>query len=77
MLRTATASGSSPAKPRGQDGSQGSLLSVRAVAARLGVSTATVYKVVAEGTLLHVRVSNTIRISPADVDAFVACQRSR
>jgi excisionase family DNA binding protein len=50
---------------------------VRAVAARLGISTATVYKVVAEGTLLHFRVSNTIRISPADVDAFVACQRSR
>jgi len=50
---------------------------VRAVAARLGVSTATVYKVVAEGTLLHVRVSNAIRIAPTDVDAFVACQRSR
>ena len=50
---------------------------MRAVAARLGISTATVYKVVAEGTLLHVRVSNTIRIAPADVDAFVACQRSR
>ena len=77
VLRTAATSGSSPATPRGQDGSQGNLLSVRAVAARLGVSTATVYKVVAEGSLLHVRVSNTIRIAPADVDAFVACQRSK
>jgi excisionase family DNA binding protein len=74
VLRTAAASGSPKASPRGQDGSQGSLLSVRAVAARLGVSTATVYKGVAEGTLLHVRVSNAIRIAPTDVDVFVACQ---
>jgi excisionase family DNA binding protein len=63
-----------PGAPRRRLGAQGSLLSVRAVAARLGVSTATVYKVVAEGTLLHVRVANAIRIAPADVDAQGACQ---
>lgn len=37
-------------------------LSVRQVADALRVSTATVYKGVANGTIPHVRVGNTIRI---------------
>ena len=41
------------------------LLSVREVAARLGVCTSTIYKLCAEGKLQHVRVSNAIRISEA------------
>jgi excisionase family DNA binding protein len=40
------------------------LLSVRQVAARFGVSTSTVYNLCREGKLVHVRVSNTIRVAP-------------
>jgi integrase len=53
------------------DGGADHLLSVRQVAERLGVSTATVYKLVAAGQLPHVRVSNTIRIPPSTVAAYV------
>ena len=59
------------------DGAKGHLLTVRAAAARLSVSTATVYKLVARGDLGHVRVSNAIRIAPADVDEFVVLHRGR
>jgi len=51
------------------------LLSVADVAARLRVSTATVYALVDRGELRHVRVSNAIRISPADLAAFVQASR--
>jgi excisionase family DNA binding protein len=40
------------------------MLSVREVAARLGVCTSTVYKLCNEGKLAHVRVSNAIRVEP-------------
>jgi excisionase family DNA binding protein len=53
------------------------LLTVRVVAGRLGVSTATVYKLVAQGDLPHVRVSNAVRVAPADVDAFIARHRGQ
>lgn len=49
---------------------RGHLLNVRAVAARLSVSTATVYKLCASGALVHVRVSNAIRVEPAELEAF-------
>ena len=39
------------------------LLTVREVATRLGVSTSTIYKLCAQGRLVHVRVSNAIRVS--------------
>jgi len=42
-------------------------LSVRQAAEQLGVSTATVYKLAEEGKLPHIRVSNAIRILPADL----------
>ncbi len=48
------------------------LLSAREVAARLGVSTATVYKLCERSELPHVRVSNAIRIAPADLMDFIA-----
>ncbi|MEK7703648.1 MAG: helix-turn-helix domain-containing protein [Myxococcota bacterium] len=48
------------------------LLSVRQVAERLGVCTATVYKLCDRGDLAHVRVSNAIRIPLAAAAAFVA-----
>jgi len=44
---------------------------VRQVAERLGVSAATVYKLADRGELPHVRVSNAVRVHPADVEAFV------
>jgi excisionase family DNA binding protein len=40
------------------------LLSVREVAARLGVCTSTIYNLCREGRLRHVRVSNAIRVAP-------------
>jgi excisionase family DNA binding protein len=57
------------------DGGRGHLLTVRAVAGRLGLSMATVYKLVALGHLPHARVSNAIRISPVDLDAYVVGRR--
>jgi excisionase family DNA binding protein len=40
------------------------LLTVAEVARRLRVSRATVYKLVAEGKLPHVRIGNAIRFTP-------------
>jgi len=51
------------------------LLTVRDVAQRLGLSEATVYKLVDRGELAHVRVSNLIRVERRAIDAFV--DRSR
>jgi excisionase family DNA binding protein len=48
---------------------------VRDVAARLGVCAATVYRLVAEGQLAHVRVLNAIRVAPPDLEAFVQTRR--
>ena len=53
----------------------GALLSVRDVAARLGVCTATVYRLASEGQLAHVRVLNAIRVAPGDLAAFIEAQR--
>ena len=47
------------------------LLSVRQVAAQLGVCTATVYALCARGELPHVRVLNAIRVASGDLEAFV------
>jgi excisionase family DNA binding protein len=58
----------------GNEGS-GALLSVREVAARLGVCGATVYRLAAEGQLAHVRVLNAIRVAPRDLAAFVEARR--
>lgn len=58
------------------DGGRGHLLTVRAVAARLGVCRATVYDLVSRGDLAHVRVSNATRIAPADLAAYVEARRN-
>jgi excisionase family DNA binding protein len=58
------------------DGGADHLLTVRAAAERLAVSTATVYALCERGELPHVRVSNAIRIAPADLAAFLAGQRA-
>ena len=52
------------------------MLSVREVAKRLSVSTATVYKLCDDGKLPHTRVSNAIRLRPEDVAAFVEARRN-
>jgi excisionase family DNA binding protein len=58
-----------PAEPRP---STKSLLTVRDVAARLGVSRATVYKLCEEGALPHIRISNSIRVAPDALEAYLA-----
>jgi excisionase family DNA binding protein len=56
-------------------GGREALLTVRDVAAQLGVCAATVYRLVAEGQLAHVRVLNGIRVVPRDLEAFVEARR--
>jgi excisionase family DNA binding protein len=51
------------------------LLSVRQVAGKLGVCTATVYALCARGALPHVRVLNAIRVAPGDLEEFVDARR--
>src|SRR5262249_32759053 len=53
------------------EGGANHFLSVKTVAARLGISSATIYKLCEGGDLPHVRVSNTIRIAPADLTAYL------
>ncbi|MBK7858417.1 MAG: helix-turn-helix domain-containing protein [Archangiaceae bacterium] len=47
------------------------LLTVRQVAERLAVSTATVYALVGRGELEHARVSNAIRVSPEALERYL------
>ena len=53
------------------------LLTVREVAQRLRVCPATVYKICAAGQLVHVRISNAIRVAPADLAHFMAVHRAK
>jgi len=57
-----------------QGGNDG-LLSVREAAEQLGLCTATVYDLCADGALAHIRILNAIRIAPADLADFVALRR--
>jgi len=50
-------------------------LSVREVALRLGVCTATIYALCAQGRLAHVRVLNAIRVAPSDLEQFIETRR--
>jgi len=54
------------------EGGVGDLLTVREVAKRLRVSTATVYALVERGELAHLRVSNAIRVRRADLEGYVS-----
>jgi excisionase family DNA binding protein len=58
-------------------GGRMSLLSVGAVAERLGVCSATVYRLCERGELPHVRIVNSIRIRPEDLRAFLEQRRGR
>jgi excisionase family DNA binding protein len=53
------------------------LLSVGDVADRLGVSTATVYKLCSRGDLGHLRVLNSIRVRMADLVTFISSGAGR
>jgi excisionase family DNA binding protein len=55
----------------GRDG----LLSVRDAAEQLGLCTATIYGLCADGALPHIRILNAIRIAPTDLAAFTAARR--
>ena len=56
-------------------GGREALLTMRDVAAQLGVCAATVYRLVAEGQLAHVGVLNAIRVAPRDLETFVEARR--
>jgi excisionase family DNA binding protein len=60
---------------QGMRGGKDGLLSVREVAEQLGLCTATVYGLCAEGALALVRILNAIRIAPADLATFVEARR--
>jgi excisionase family DNA binding protein len=51
------------------------LLSVREAARQLGLCTATIYGLCADGALPHMRILNAIRIAPVDLTAFIAARR--
>jgi excisionase family DNA binding protein len=51
------------------------LLTVREVAERLAVCTATVYALCERGEIRHLRVLNAIRIHPNDLEASIASKR--
>ncbi|MGO9917454.1 MAG: helix-turn-helix domain-containing protein [Isosphaeraceae bacterium] len=74
-LVSALSSGILPAgsrtRLRAVNGGRDDLLSVREVAARLSVSTATVYALCARRELPHIRVLNAIRVAPLDLEAFI------
>jgi excisionase family DNA binding protein len=52
------------------------LLSVREVAAPLGVSRSTVYALCAEGKLENVRISNALRLSEEEIESFLRSARN-
>jgi excisionase family DNA binding protein len=62
---------------RDADAAQGGgpLLTVREVAARLRLSTATVYKLCRSGALRHVRISNAVRVPMGELELYIAGSR--
>jgi len=55
-------------------GGRDRLLRVAEVAEHLGVCNATVYRLCERGELPHVRVTNSIRVRPRDLEEFVAAR---
>jgi len=50
------------------------LLRVAEVSERLGVSTATVYKLIKCGYLPHIRIVDSIRVRPADLAKYISAE---
>jgi excisionase family DNA binding protein len=57
-------------------GGPGALLTIAEVAQRLRVCNQTVYRLCQRGALVHVRIIDSIRVRPADLDAYIAAQSS-
>ncbi len=53
------------------------LLNIREVASRLNVSTATVYSLVEQAAIAHLRISNSIKFTPEAVIKFIRRQERR
>jgi excisionase family DNA binding protein len=51
------------------------LLRVADVAEHLGVCNATVYRLCERGALPHLRIGNSIRIGPDDLNQFITARR--
>ena len=49
-------------------------LTVKEVAERFGVCTATVYALCKRGELRHVRVGNSIRVAQSELDSVAGCR---
>jgi excisionase family DNA binding protein len=64
-----------PSRVRVLDGGIEKLLTVAQVAKRLQVSHATVYALCERGELLHMRVSNSIRVAPGDLEGFIRARK--
>ena len=58
-------------------GGRDRLLRAAEVAERLGISTATVYKICKSGELPHIRIVDAIRVRPGDLAEFVAARLTR
>ncbi len=66
-----------PAAPdRCSGGSVVSALTIKQAAERLAVGEATVRRLVREGAITHVHVGSRVRIGDAQLDAYVAGERS-
>ena len=51
------------------------LLSVKEVGKILNISKSTLYRIIARGTLPHLRISSALRFSPADLEQYLTSCR--
>ncbi len=59
-----------------EDESEGPLLNVREVAARLSLPKSSVYMLIQRGDLPAVRFGKALRVAPQDLEAYVTANRS-
>lgn len=53
------------------------LLDIGAAATRLAVSTKTIERLIARGELAHVPIGRAVRITPEDLDAYIAWRHAK